>query len=55
VALHECIDQLRTHTDRQTFEADLARSRRSTLADWQERPLTERLAEHAASLGGAQL
>jgi cardiolipin synthase len=37
------------------FEADLARSRRITLADWQERPLTERLAEHAASLIGAQL
>ena len=37
------------------FEADLARSRRITLAEWKERPLTERLAERAASLIGAQL
>ena len=37
------------------FEADLARSRRITLAEWKERPLTERLAERAASLLGAQL
>ena len=37
------------------FEADLARSRRITLAEWKERPLTERLAERAASLLGTQL
>jgi cardiolipin synthase len=37
------------------FEADLARSRRVTLAEWKERPLTERIAERAASLIGAQL
>ena len=37
------------------FEADLARSRRITLAEWKERPLTERLTERAASLLGAQL
>ena len=37
------------------FEADLARSRRVTLAEWKERPLKERFAERAASLIGAQL
>jgi len=37
------------------FEADLARSRRITLAEWKERPFTERLAERAASLLGTQL
>ncbi len=37
------------------FEADLARSKRVTLAEWKERPLKERIAEHAASLIGAQL
>jgi cardiolipin synthase len=37
------------------FEADRARSRRITLADWERRPLTERLAEHAAALIGSQL
>jgi cardiolipin synthase len=29
------------------FEADLARSRRVTLAEWKERPLKERFAERA--------
>ena len=37
------------------FEADLARSKRITLAEWKERPLKERIAERAASLIGAQL
>ena len=37
------------------FDADLARSRRITLAEWESRPLTERLAERAASLIGSQL
>ena len=37
------------------FNADLAKSRRVTLAQWQRRPLRERLAEQAASLIGAQL
>ena len=37
------------------FEADLAHSRRVSLAEWQNRPLTERLAERAASLIGSQL
>ena len=37
------------------FEADLARSKRVTLAEWKERPLKERIAERAASLIGAQL
>jgi cardiolipin synthase len=37
------------------FHADLARSRRISLAQWQQRPLTEKLWEHAASLLGGQL
>ena len=37
------------------FDADLALSRRITLAEWENRPLTERLAERAASLIGSQL
>lgn len=37
------------------FEADLARSRRVTLAQWQNRPLTERFSERAATLIGSQL
>ncbi|MEO7008091.1 MAG: phospholipase D-like domain-containing protein, partial [Caldimonas sp.] len=37
------------------FEADLAHSRRISLAEWQHRPWTERLAERAASLLGSQL
>jgi len=37
------------------FEADLAKARRITHAEWLQRPRTERLIEHAASLIGAQL
>ncbi len=37
------------------FAADLAKSRRVTLAQWQERPLKEKLLERAASLLGSQL
>ena len=37
------------------FEADLARSRPISLAEWENRPLMERLAERAASLLGSQL
>jgi len=37
------------------FSADLARSRRITLAEWQGRPLKEKLLEHLASLLGSQL
>ena len=37
------------------FEADLAMARRITHAEWLQRPRTERLMEHAASLIGAQL
>ncbi len=37
------------------FEADLARSRRISLEEWQRRPWTARLAEKAASLIGSQL
>jgi cardiolipin synthase A/B len=37
------------------FEQDLARSRRYTFEEWKQRPLRERLLEHAASLLGAQL
>ncbi|MEO7337440.1 MAG: phospholipase D-like domain-containing protein [Caldimonas sp.] len=37
------------------FDADVARSHRVTLDEWNDRPLTERMAEHAASLIGAQL
>lgn len=37
------------------FEADLARSRQVTLAEWQQRPWRERLGEQLARLIGAQL
>jgi cardiolipin synthase len=37
------------------FEADLARSRRITLAEWNDRPLKDKLLEHVASLLGSQL
>ena len=37
------------------FNADLARSRRITLEQWQQRPMREKVLEHAASLIGAQL
>lgn len=37
------------------FEADLAKSRRVTLAEWQDRPMRDKIVEHLASLIGAQL
>jgi cardiolipin synthase len=37
------------------FNADLAKSRRITLAQWQGRPMKEKLLEHLASLLGSQL
>ncbi len=37
------------------FDADLARSRRIELAEWQARPLREKLLEHLASLLGPQI
>ena len=37
------------------FEADLARARRISLEEWQSRPLTEKLMEHAAGLLRSQL
>lgn len=37
------------------FNADLSRSRRISLHEWQQRPLAEKFLEHAASLIGAQL
>ena len=37
------------------FAADLARSRRITLEQWENRPLTEKLWEHAAGLLSSQL
>jgi cardiolipin synthase len=37
------------------FAADLASSRRITLAQWRERPLTDKLLEQLASLLGSQL
>ena len=37
------------------FEKDLARSRRITLAQWQQRPLQEKLLERMLSLFGKQL
>jgi cardiolipin synthase A/B len=37
------------------FDADLARSRRIDLAEWQARPLHEKMLEHLASLFGSQL
>ena len=39
----------------QVFAADLARSRRVTLAEWQARPLKDKVLENVASLFGAQL
>jgi cardiolipin synthase len=39
----------------EVFNADLARSRRVSLPEWQQRPLAEKVLEHAASLVGAQL
>jgi len=39
----------------EVFNADLSRSRRITLHEWQQRPLSEKFLEHAASLIGAQL
>jgi len=39
----------------EVFDADLARSRRITLAQWQSRPLGDKLLEHLASIFGAQL
>jgi cardiolipin synthase len=38
-----------------TFEQDLARSRRVTLAEWQSRPWHEKAMEHVAGLLGPQL
>ena len=37
------------------FDADLTRSRRIELAEWQSRPLREKLLEHLASLLGPQI
>jgi len=37
------------------FDNDVSRSQRITLQQWQDRPLAEKLWEHAASLLGAQL
>ena len=37
------------------FDADLARSRRITLQQWENRPLKERIAERVASVIGSQL
>ena len=37
------------------FNADLSRSRRVSLHEWQQRPLAKKFLEHAASLIGAQL
>jgi cardiolipin synthase len=39
----------------EVFERDKARSRRITLEEWRNRPLTEKLKEHAAGLLRAQL
>jgi cardiolipin synthase A/B len=38
-----------------TFDADRAKSRRITLAEWQNRPLADKVVEHLASIFGAQL
>jgi cardiolipin synthase len=37
------------------FDEDLKRSRRITLEEWQSRPLTEKLWEHAMGLLSSQL
>lgn len=39
----------------EVFNADLSHSRRVSLHEWQQRPLSEKILEHAASLIGAQL
>lgn len=36
------------------FNADLSRSRRIRLNEWQQRPLSDKFLEHAGSLIGAQ-
>jgi len=38
----------------EVFNPDLSRRRGSTLHEWQQRPLAEKILEHAASLIGAQ-
>ena len=37
------------------FDADLAKSRRIELAEWQSRPFKDKLVEHLASIFGSQL
>jgi cardiolipin synthase A/B len=39
----------------EVFEQDLARSKEITLAQWQQRPFSEKVLEHAAALLGSQL
>jgi len=39
----------------EVFNTDLTRSRQVSLAEWQQRPLGEKVLEHAASLFGAQM
>jgi cardiolipin synthase len=43
------------HRQIEIFEADLARSRPVTLQQWEQRPLSEKLLEHAAALLRTQL
>jgi cardiolipin synthase len=47
------VDFARRQVD--VFNADLSRSRRISLNEWQQRPLSEKFLEHAASLIGSQL
>ena len=46
---------VRRRAGRRSSSADLAKSRRITLAEWQGRPLKEKLLENLASLLGSQL
>lgn len=39
----------------QTFEADLAKAKKVSLADWSARPWTEKLADHVTNMIGSQL
>ena len=43
------------HRQIDVFQRDLAQSRKMSLREWENRPFTEKLWEHAASLLGAQL
>jgi cardiolipin synthase len=48
-------DRAFAEAQQRIFAADLARSRRIALEEWERRPLAEKLWEHAAGLFSSQL